>query len=240
MNLEKDILQVIEEEVSAGEAGLHKRLQNRLVTLGTANNFTSIKEYLHANPFQKRRGRVDVYWESRRANYAIEIDLSLRKKSLQKLISLQAVAQPIWILLSGHPIQLQQQFLQEHDCFGFVHVIGVGMLKERARGSANTNECNETKDLISVDEDGLKDAINQAADWAELEKSILGLGYTAKPKGGGLVFIIDGMSMKASSLGKNFGFNALCTKLGPPPEHLTPSCYTTALGRPVKKAWSAG
>lgn len=235
MNLEKDILRILENEISIGGSGLHSRIQNRLIFLGAKNNFSPIKEYLHANPFQSRRGRVDVYWESKRVDYAIEIDLSLRKKSLQKLISLQAVAQPIWILLAPQPVEVQHEFLKKNDCFGFVHVIGMGLLTKKLDVSGDADVDHEDRDLVSIEDKSLKDAINKAISWEDFERNLGNLGFFVSPKGGGLVFTIDGMSMKASSLGKSYGFNALCKKFGFPPKHLTPNGYTTALGRPSKE-----
>lgn len=235
MNPEQKIREIVHQEIERNKDRLHNRIQDQLVSLGSKLGFMAYKEYLHVNPFQKRRGLIDVYWESRRANYAIEIDTSLRKKSLQKLISLQAVAQPIWILLSSQPEEMQQNFLKENDCFSFVHVIAMNMSNK----SNFIEVSEEPKDFIDIDENALRASISEAVSWTALERNLQGLNFSIKPRGGGLVFFTEGMSIKASSLGQKFGFNDLCKRLGAPPEHLTPSSYTVALGMPKSKKENA-
>ncbi len=238
MDLEKPIRDIVENECTGDLKGLHSRIQNRLFKLGADKKFFAYKEYYHINPFQNNAGSVDVFWDSKRISYAIEIDRRLKKESLQKLISLQSIAQPVWVLITPDTQESQERFLKENDHYGFVHVISIPPPKPNITNEDfGKHDFDIPSEQIINDESIklIKTAITNAETWDQFESNLAKIRCGIQPRGGGFALMVNSTTIKASALGREYGFNYLCKKLGLPPEHLHPKGYTTALGKPTKR-----
>lgn len=116
---------------------LHNELQRYLKSLAPKYKYSGALEY-PVKMGTNRKGRIDLVWKKKKTKFlAIEIDFTNRKRSIQKLVKINA-DYCIWIYM-GNVSPLDD--LKRLDPHGKIHLIWLKYQKRRkmSNGAINSN-----------------------------------------------------------------------------------------------------
>lgn len=118
------VMKVYKEIEPKTKVRYHARLQKALVNSAVYFNLKGVSEYKVV--YGERKGQIDIVWLDSDSSpaIAIEIDSSLRKKSIMKLLVSNAM-QKVQVFYGDKPEEVIQNFLNTYDVEKeviFIHV----------------------------------------------------------------------------------------------------------------------